>query len=651
MKSFIYKTTGKVVLLFFTMTFSLSGFCQSNQPAAQMNQEVRTVLHLLGYVSGDYQGAVRNGQIISKAEYAEMTEFSKTALEKAKHIFGKGNDNGIIKDMERLQLTIRQKEKPELITTLSEKINQQIIKVTGFKSAPSGWPDLDRGKMVYRLNCASCHGASGGGDGKLAVNLTPPPADLSSDALMKAISPFEAYNTVHLGVQGTAMPAFSKLSEDEAWDVAFYIETLKYNNDQIQDKSLSRIFDTISRDITLTYLSTHSDEQILAKLAGNPVMAEKQLLSLRLHSENRVANSLDFARQAVNASLALYQKGDFSGAKQKALAAYLEGIEPIEARLRASDPGLTNSLEQQMLNMRSVINNKKPVAEVEKEVNTSLAMIGKADRMLQNGKLTFWLAFFLSGSILLREGLEAFLIIAVMLALIRKTGRRKALVWIHSGWFIAIILGFAGWFLSDWVLRISGKNREMMEGLVSLFAVCVLISAGLWLHNKSHVKHWKKFVEEKIGKLVRTENMVGLGLFSFMVVFREAFESILFLQAVRLETPSGQRSSIGLGVLAALAAIAVLVVIFLKFSGKIPIRQLFRYSSWMIVVLAVILVGDGIHAMQEAGFLSVTPLMWMIRLGWLGIYPTIETIIPQLILIALITGIWYVGKLRLRHAM
>ena len=142
--------------------------------------------------------------------------------------------------------------------------------------------------------------------------------------------------------------------------------------------------------------------------------------------------------------------------------------------------------------------------------------------------------------------------------------------------------------------------------------------------------------------------MIGLAFFSFMVVFREAFESILFLQAIGLETESGDQSSIGFGVLAAFALIGLLAFLFLKYSKKIPVRQLFRYSSWVITLLAIILIGKGIHAIQEAGWLSVTGFPVSLKIDWLGIYPTTETLISQVVLLGFLLLLYYLSSHRNR---
>ena len=202
-------------------------------------------------------------------------------------------------------------------------------------------------------------------------------------------------------------------------------------------------------------------------------------------------------------------------------------------------------------------------------------------------------------------------------------------------------MGIAGWFLSGWLINISGQNREIMEGVISLVAVIILAFVGFWLHNNSQAEKWRIFVEEKIGKQLQKEKMFGLAFFSFMVVFREAFESILFLQAINLETIPLNKSAIGFGVLAASGLIALLGFLFLRYSKKIPVRQLFRYSSWGISLLAVILLGKGIHSIQESGWISITDSPIFIHLDWLGIYPTIETLVSQLILSVAVLALYY----------
>ena len=334
--------------------------------------------------------------------------------------------------------------------------------------------------------------------------------------------------------------------------------------------------------------------------------------------------------------------------RQKALSAYLEGIEPVEARLRTIDSKFTSELEQKMMAVRQAIEKNSDFKEVENKISTALNAVNQAEKMLTDEKLNYWLSFFLAASIMLREGLEAFLIIALILALIRRTPEaKKALPYLHGGWITAVLTGVAGWFLADQIISISGQNREIMEGTISLLAVIILAFVGFWLHDHSHSKKWKEFIDKKIKNRLLSKKMLGLAFFSFMVVFREAFESILFLQAISLENHSGG-SAIGFGVLAAFILIGLLAVLFIKFSKKLPVSQLFRYSSWVTILLAVILLGKGIHSIQEAGWLSVSELPFFLKIDWLGIYPSLESLVSQLLLLCFLILLAYLNNYKER---
>ncbi|MGV8946942.1 MAG: FTR1 family iron permease [Lutibacter sp.] len=362
-------------------------------------------------------------------------------------------------------------------------------------------------------------------------------------------------------------------------------------------------------------------------------------------------NALKTANTYLMSALKNYKEGKNEIARKDALAAYLEGVEPVEAGLKTYAPDISTKLEQQMFQVRRAIEQNKSYLEVENEINSAFSLIVDAEQVMGNNSLSYWLTFVLSASILLREGLEAFLIIVLILALIRSSGAKKAKKWIHGGWITAVIMGFAGWFFSGWIINISGQNREIMEGLISLLAVIILAFVGFWLHNNSQVGKWKIFVEEKIGKQLQKEKMYGLAFFSFMVVFREAFESILFLQAINLETTALNKSAIGFGVLAAFGLIALFGVLFLKYSKKLPVRQLFRYSSWGILVLAIILMGKGVHSIQESGWISITNSPIFVHVDWLGIYPTIETTVSQLVLFSAVLTMYYISSYKYKlHA-
>ncbi|SFZ94746.1 high-affinity iron transporter [Flaviramulus basaltis] len=626
-------------------------FASFQVSAKEKNTNIQSIIHLLDYLSKDYPMAVRDGEIIDKAEYAEMQEFSLKIFNLAKAInLPSESGQSILSDLNDLKTFVKNKASSKKIKDLTEKVKWAIIKATGYEVAPLNWPDKANGQSLYLQNCVQCHGATGDGNGNLAVGLKPAPANFLNDSLMTDLSPFEAYNTIKLGVEGTAMRAFTELTDKEAWDLAFYAKSLRFQKQKIDSVSLKKTFDQEYGNTSLKDVATLSDNELLNKL-GSDIPGQKKLKALRIFSPSGKLSqsSLTIARDYLHQTLNSYKNGNKDEARQNALAAYLEGIEPVEVRLKANDPEFTSHLEQKMMDVRQGIEKGENSSEVENKINSALSTIDRAEKMMKDEKLNYWLSFFLAASIMLREGLEAFLIIALILALIRSTPRaKKALPYIHGGWITAILMGVAGWLLSDWVINISGKNREIMEGMISLIAVIVLAFVGFWLHNHSHSKKWKEFIEKKVGAQLNGEKMFGLAFFSFMVVFREAFESILFLQAIGLETQSGVQSSIGFGVLAAFALIGLLAVLFLKYSKKIPVRQLFRYSSWIITLLAVILIGKGVHAIQEAGWISVTGFSNSFKIDWLGIYPTLESQMSQLVLLGVLMLLYYLSNYRNR---
>ena len=629
---------------FFTVGVLLCIFSY-NVMASKDDSSLRTTIHLLDYISRDYTAAVQNGQVIDEAEFAEMQEFSdKVYLLIEESDLPQDNKLLILSQLKELGKQIENKSPHKSISTLAQQARREIIKTTGLKTAPLIWPDLKNGKSLYVQNCTSCHGVNGSGDGRLAAGLKPAPTNFLNANLMQEISPFQAYNTIKLGVEGTAMQSFATLSDKEIWDLAFYIKSLRFTTQADQNTELQQKFDLANNTVNLEEVATLSDVELLKSLR-NDYSADTELLLMALRTQfpgdNAQKYSLDKARNYLKSALQNYTSGRYSSAREDALAAYLEGIEPSEARLKANAPAFTASLEQQMFEIREIIENKGDKAQVEKEIDTGLAMLRQAEEMMQDKKLNYWLSFALSASIMLREGLEAFLILALILALIRSSGLKKAIPWVHGGWITAMLLGVAGWFFSDWVIGISGKNREIMEGMISLVAVIVLAFVGFWLHDHSHAKNWQKFIEEKIRKQLKKDKMFGIAFFSFMVVFREAFESILFLQAISLETQPAHQSSIGLGVLAAFALIALFAILFVRYSKKIPVRQLFRYSAWVITLLALILIGKGVHSIQEAGWLSITGFPVSVSVDWLGIYPTIETVAAQIILFVIMLLLYY----------
>lgn len=638
-----------LLLLILSLSLVVNTFAQEDKVIAE------TVVHLLSYVAMDYPGAVKNGEIIDEMEFQEQLEFSAEAynLTLESSFLSSEHKEKILSEMQELIRIVELKSHESEISKLANRINQEIIKQTGIETAPKVWPSITNGKELYANSCASCHGSMGRGDGPAGVGLDPSPSDFYDADLMDNFSAYMAYNSIRFGITGTAMVGYSNFNETELWDLAFYIKSLREQEEEVDLLRLETLFYEILPEIGLANVAQLTDKELLDSLKQISTSSpEENLKALRLvePTGEEAGNSLGTAKSGLEKSLEKYREGNKKIARTEAIRAYLEGIEPVEARLRSIDSRFVVALETQMFQVRQAIEKDYEIEVLEAEIVKANLLIDEADEMLKSQNLNYWLTFILAFSIVLREALEAFLIIAVVIALIRSANVTKALAWVHGGWITAVLCGFAGWFLSDYIIQFGGKNREIMEGMISLFAVIVLVFAGFWLHNKTYAKKWTEFVEDKIGVYLNKDRMFGLAAFAFMIVFREAFEVVLFLQAIKHEAGAQNISAIGFGTLAAFVAIAIIAFVFLKYTKNLPIKQIFQYSSYLIILLAVILMGRGIHSLQESGWISVSYIPSIFRAEWLGIYPTIETILAQIGLITVIIVAYFINKKKYQDA-
>lgn len=603
------------------------------------DEQVRMMVHLLDYIAVDYSMAVENGQIINQAEYQEMKEFASTVGS-----LGANAPNQVQSDIILLAELIREKAPKEKISSVSGSIRQALINHYHLEIAPKRWPSLENGASLFALHCASCHGAKGLGDGSLAAGLDPAPTNFHATDKANGLSPFQAYNTVRLGVENTGMRAFNELSDDEVWDLAFYVMSLPQ---QDQSTEPEQVTSEIRAQLSLAMLASKSNQD-LAKELNLQDNHQEIIAALRLYPKEVAggdeADYLAKASSLISASLEAYKAGNQKEARNLALTAYLEGVEPVEVQLRANDAAFVAELESQLGRMRSAIEDEAPVEEVAREAAAGRELIAQARTILAEREFNGWMSFLLSFSIIFREGLEAFLVIITILGIIRALKLPAAAKWVHLGWLSAIASGFVLWLLAEKLFTFSGAQREVMEGVIAIFAVGVLLYVGFWMHSKSEAGKWQAYVRGKIQVLAKKENLLGLAFLSFLVVFREAFESVLFLSALSMEVGESHQLAFGSGVVTAFAVIGVLAVILLKYSRKLPIPLLFKYSAIVISFLAIMLAGKGVHALQEAGMVSISTLPVNFRISLIGLYSSWETILSQLFTLALVVVLWNVGN-------
>jgi high-affinity iron transporter len=590
-------------------------------------QNARMLINLLDYIGKDYSNAVQDGQIINEYEYEEMLEFSR----QSKFFYGEISESvprqdSLNNQFDSLLQMIVEKSDSKFIAELAAQIKREILALNLVEISPDIWPSVIAGQKLYMAQCSSCHGEKGDGKGLATAGLEPAPTNFTDVEIMNAFSPFQAYNVIQTGIPGTSMISYSELNDKEIWDLAFYINSIQFeekNNHQNPEIPLAEVSSLTNNELTKKYN-----------------LDEEDVRALRLFVPSQSMSALAIARQYLDATVESYRKGEKEEARNNSLKAYLEGIEPVEHRIKASDNSLVNKLEKSMMDIRSAIYQNKDVKEIESLTLIAYANIEKADEIISGQKNSIGFTAFMSASILLREGLEAFLIIIAIISILRSMQANKAVRWVHSGWITAVVVGIGSWFFTDQLISWGAQSRELMEGAIALFAVFVLIYIGFWMHRKTEMSRWKIFVEEKVKGLVKRNNLIGLAVFSFMVVFREAFESVIFLSSWSLESGKENEAGIWSGVAIAATLLVLICWTLLRFINRIPLRQFFVYFSLVVVFMATILAGEGVHALQESGYSTVTSLPFNLRLGVFGIYPTIETLLAQFAVIGLVIFLW-----------
>ena len=351
-----------------------------------------------------------------------------------------------------------------------------------------------------------------------------------------------------------------------------------------------------------------------------------------------------FAQETLQQSLADYQAGKTGQAHAESLRAYLEGVEPAEPKLRASDLKTTSDLEEIMGRLRNEMESRAPQAQVQDSGREALATLNKAMGLLQNQTSSPWVTFILAFGIFLREGFEASLIIVALLGVLKGSGAVRAARWVHMGWISALGLGLAAWFISGMLMVLSGAGRELLEAVTGSATILVLLYLGFWLHSRTEMGRWKDFIETRVQSALEGRNLKELFAIAFLAAFREAFETVLFLRAVWLGGGAQSKAALLAGVLAAFGMILFLSWLLLRFSARLPLKSIFSASSLLMVALAVMLAGQSVHSFQEVDILPIHSFPFNLHFDWLGLYPTWETLLAQSLVLSLSLALWIYGK-------
>lgn len=271
----------------------------------------------------------------------------------------------------------------------------------------------------------------------------------------------------------------------------------------------------------------------------------------------------------------------------------------------------------------------------EEPVNWAAAQTAVAGMQAALGPLADQVTYtmFDSAAIILREGLEALLIVAALLAVLRRSNSQDKQIWVWGGAAVGVLLSIGAAFILQAIFNqvAAGQNREVIEGFTSLFAAGLLLYVSYWLHSKASLSGWQRYINTGTAQALARGNLIGLGLLALLAVFREGAETTVFYIGMAPAISAGDLL-IGVGIGVALLAVAAWLM--LVAGVRLPIRLFFRIAGVLVFYMGFKFVGTGIHSLQVAGVVSATPIPFLPAVPILGIYPTWETLIPQLLMLA-----------------
>lgn len=327
----------------------------------------------------------------------------------------------------------------------------------------------------------------------------------------------------------------------------------------------------------------------------------------------------------LNAATVALEAGAVAQAKASLMTAI--GAWPaVEGEVAASDPAAYSAIEVDLGKAAAALA-ADPADVIAAEA--ALERLSAAVAPFAQGATTY--GVFDAAAILLREGLEALLVIVALLAFLRRSGNSDKRGWIWAGGAVGILASVIAGFALQAIFSAAsaGQNREIVEGVTGLFAAAMLFYVAYWLHSKASLHAWKRYIDERTGKALASGSLFGLALLAFLAIFREGAETVVFYLGI---APSITLRDLLLGFAIGAVSLLAIAVLMLVFSVRLPLRLFFRVAGLLVYYLGFKFVGTGIHALQVAGVLPTNPAP-LPAIPFFGIYPTWETLLPQVLLL------------------
>lgn len=427
---------------------------------------------------------------------------------------------------------------------------------------------------------------------------------------------------------------------------------------QSMDAMIQQILsNAISKNITLSAESfqTHLkdvDDLVRTAIAKLPESSYKLAPENLLPSEDEDV-SVDFTQVSTNIRskmaevLELYKNGEIKQAVSLAQDIYFDEYEAsgMELKVGTMDNTLKLETEASFSAIASLIQSRASIDKIIAAQNELFAQLDISAQKASKSSSPMNL-FILALTIILREGLEALIIVAAVVAYLIKTGNSNKLSIVYSSFSVAVVLSFFTAWVVNLLFTNAAQSREILEGATMLIAVVLLFYVGFWLLSNAGSKKWNKYIQGKISQSLSKGDKTALWWVTFLAVYREGAETVLFYQALIFDAQRiGAINMIIYGFLVGCVILAILFIIFKMFSVKIPLRAFFLITSAIIFYMAIVFTGKGVMELVEGKVFVPTIIPQMPTITWLGIYPYLQSLIPQiLMLLALIVGVWIMKK-------
>jgi FTR1 family protein len=658
-----------VVAAAFTVSFA-------NNTEGQ-ERPAKRVADIVGVALAEYdKGVDATGRLISQLEYDEAVSFLGTAREAARRLSGTGADSARTA-LDSISAGVARRTPPRT----PDRWRDMFLAALGADAAldmPAKAVDLGAGERLYGQHCASCHGVRGMGDGPAGAGMNPPPPALGSAEAMKDVPPALMYRIVSVGIAGTAMVGWSgQLTPDERWSIVSWLNGLRvpaggamatgegvwlqrcascHGVGGASNGPMSASLSKLPRELaSFAWQAERSDVQIATAIRegimGTAMPAARDLsageldalvawvraLSLDDAPGAKVAGTSDpdstirTVMHHLQSAISSAQANRQEEADDHAFDAYI-AFEPLETPARARSPGTVAALERHFADFKGFIASRD-FRSAERSMNAIEAGLPGVKDLI-GPPASGWGAFLQSLLIILREGFEAILVIGAVVAFLIKTGHRERLRSIWVGVLLALGASAATAVVLATALRALPATREVIEGATMLVAVAVLFSVSYWLISKVEAAKWQKFIREKVDAALQHGGGTALSLVAFLAVYREGAETALFYQAL-LNEGTDVLLPIIAGVVAGGAALAVIFTLFWKYGIRIPLRPFFAVTSVLLYYMAFVFMGKGMRELQEGGVVSITVLPGWPHLDAMGIFPSVETLLAQLLLLML----------------